>query len=272
MRLQVMSDLHLDFEPMTAPDVDADVVILAGDLHEGGFEGIHWAATTWPDKTVLLVAGNHDFYRTSYSLGRARMRKIADTYHNVFLLDRDYLVVKDVLFVGSTLWTDFLLEASSADDIVTRDAAMVRAARYMADYHLIAHCGRRLLPKDTMQFFNSEHRYIREMLMNSGFEFAARHGIENIRKRVVITHHAPSARSVHSQYKYSLDNAAFASSMDGTVALADLWIHGHTHTSFDYEIEREDGHKARVVCNPRGYADELRCENPDFNPELVIEV
>ena len=28
----------------------------------------------------------------------------------------------------------------------------------------------------------------------------------------------------------------------------DLWIHGHTHTSFDYRVGR-----CRVLCNPRGY-------------------
>jgi predicted phosphodiesterase len=30
-----------------------------------------------------------------------------------------------------------------------------------------------------------------------------------------------------------------------------LWLHGHTHTPFDYEVNG-----TRVVCNPRGYPGE----------------
>ena len=43
-----------------------------------------------------------------------------------------------------------------------------------------------------------------------------------------------------------------------------LWIHGHIHDSHDYTIGN-----TRVIANPRGYIDEL---NPNFDPELVIEV
>ena len=44
-----------------------------------------------------------------------------------------------------------------------------------------------------------------------------------------------------------------------------LWLHGHVHSSFDYMIG-----DTRVVCNPRGYVgNEV---NPNFDPELVVEV
>ena len=35
MRLHILSDLHLEFEPFTPPAVEADVVILAGDVGTG---------------------------------------------------------------------------------------------------------------------------------------------------------------------------------------------------------------------------------------------
>lgn len=41
-----------------------------------------------------------------------------------------------------------------------------------------------------------------------------------------------------------------------------LWIHGHTHTRFDYDVGA-----TRVVCNPRGYHHEQ-----DYDPEMVIEL
>mgnify|MGYP001222896775 CR=1 FL=1 len=48
---------------------------------------------------------------------------------------------------------------------------------------------------------------------------------------------------------------------------AQLWIHGHTHDSFDYPVNG-----TRVLCNPRGYAKDGVSENPFFDPDLVVEV
>jgi hypothetical protein len=60
---------------------------------------------------------------------------------------------------------------------------------------------------------------------------------------------------------------AFASSlemlMDGDRAA--LWVHGHMHDAFDYEI-----YGTRVVCNPRGYAPNAL--NADFRPDLVVKI
>jgi hypothetical protein len=46
-----------------------------------------------------------------------------------------------------------------------------------------------------------------------------------------------------------------------------LWIHGHTHDTFDYLVNG-----TRVICNPRGYAKDGVNENPRFDPNLTIEV
>jgi hypothetical protein len=86
---------------------------------------------------------------------------------------------------------------------------------------------------------------------------------------VVITHHAPSRRSVHPRFASSLLNAAFVSDAERFLGgdRVQLWIHGHTHDSFDYVV---DG--TRVVCNPRGYAKDGVNENHRFDPHLMIEV
>jgi hypothetical protein len=48
---------------------------------------------------------------------------------------------------------------------------------------------------------------------------------------------------------------------------ARLWIHGHTHDSFDYRLNG-----TRVVCNPRGYAKDGVNENASFDPGFVVQV
>ena len=61
--------------------------------------------------------------------------------------------------------------------------------------------------------------------------------------------------------------AAFASSLEGLIEEYQpiLWIHGHTHDPFDYEL-----FATRVVCNPRGYPGEhLR---NGFRPDFTLLV
>ncbi len=44
MKLQYLSDLHLEIAPMDVPITDADVVVLAVDIHSDGMKAIDWAS------------------------------------------------------------------------------------------------------------------------------------------------------------------------------------------------------------------------------------
>jgi hypothetical protein len=86
--------------------------------------------------------------------------------------------------------------------------------------------------------------------------------------RVVVTHHLPSWRSVAPRFLRAPSNAAFASDLDALFDPVTLWIHGHTHHSFDYLAGR-----TRVVANPRGYLlKDGGFENPGFQPDLIVEL
>lgn len=61
MKLHVLSDLHLEFSDFPAPSVDADVIILAGDIGLRS-SGVDWASRRFANKKVIYVAGNHEFY------------------------------------------------------------------------------------------------------------------------------------------------------------------------------------------------------------------
>jgi len=86
-----------------------------------------------------------------------------------------------------------------------------------------------------------------------------------LRAHVVVTHHAPAAASIAPRFVGKPLNAAFASRLDDLIenGRPSLWVHGHTHSSFDYRLGQ-----TRVLCNPRGYPG----ENPYFQPGLVVEV
>src|SRR3546814_20387466 len=86
---------------------------------------------------------------------------------------------------------------------------------------------------------------------------------------VVITHHAPSPRSIHPRYEGSLINTCFVSNSEYLMdaSRAALWIHGHTHDSFDYQVAG-----TRVICKPRGYARDGVNANINFIPNLLVEL
>jgi predicted phosphodiesterase len=249
MRLHILSDLHLEFGAFAPPKADADVVILAGDTHLG-VAGIAWARKTWPNKPVIYIAGNHEFYREFLPGHIETLRRFARK-HSVHFLENEAVTIGGITFLGCTLWTDFALFKDPA-------SAMAAATRGMMDYGVI----RRSLT-DTLLRPSDTARMHAESVAWLSRQCEKRTG-ENL---VIITHHAPSFRSVADDYTRDVLSASFASALDGLVERsgASVWVHGHVHDSVDYTIG-----STRVLANPRGYEGvEL---NPQFNPGLVITV
>jgi len=252
MKLNILSDLHLGLGALDPPDTDADVVILAGDLGRPK-EAVAWASQL--AKPVLYVPGNHEFYGNSIEGTLEELRVLCDAT-GVQLLDDDEFVLDGVRFLGSTLWTDFMLLGPEG-----REIAMREGQRYMHDFSRIRvddATGAIFSPADSAALFERHSRWLAAKLAQP---FAG--------STVVITHHAPSRKSIHPRFAESLLNACFISDvehlMDG--ARARLWVHGHTHDSFDYVVNG-----TRVVCNPRGYAQYGVNENARFDPGFVIDV
>lgn len=270
MKIWILSDLHLELQaPMPLPiPPDADVCVLAGDIDRPIDASIRWAAFHIADSIpVVFVPGNHEFYRDSYLGGLVRGHQFAMRHSNVHMLHDASVVLGGVRFVGGTLWTDYALGAEGvAGEMRDRDIAyaMRNASGLLNDHRVIERTddppitGRSRdnvwMPADARQAHQATRRYL-EAILSTEFDGPT----------VVVTHHAPSSLSVAPRFKDSPLNPAFASDLTDLIwqFTPDLWIHGHVHDSFDYELG-----DTRVVCNPRGYGS----ENPDFDPGLVIEV
>jgi predicted phosphohydrolase len=249
--LHVLSDLHTEFQPVPIPLTAADVVVLAGDtgIHTSG---LRWASAHFAGRTVVCVAGNHEYYGESLPNRTQGLRSDAQKL-GVRFLENEALALGDVVLLGCTLWTDFALHgnvgqaASAAEEHVT-DYRRVRfnsAGRY-----------RRLRAHDTARLHAESLAWLRDEI--------PRHAGKTV---VVVTHHAPSARSIPERFKDDPVSAAFASSLDEFVAASGvtLWVHGHVHDSADYCIGG-----TRVLCNPGGYPGVE--PNSRFVPGLVVRV
>ena len=246
MKLHILCDLHLEFEPFEPPDVGADVVILAGDTHIGD-RGVSWAASAFGDTPVLYVMGNHEYYGKIYPKLLDRVRKAAEGT-NVRVLEDEVAEIDGVRFFGSTLWTDFRL---FGDPVLAGHACSEK----VTDFKRI-----RMLPR------YSKLRTADAAAIHARSKKALREASEEKQVDVVITHHAPSTKSLSEEFKDDLVSAAFVSDLDYLIERtgARLWIHGHTHAPFDYRIG-----ETRVICNPRGYPDE---PGTGFQADMIVEV
>lgn len=258
MKLALFSDLHCEFLPFSAGRAAraADLVILAGDIHNGDV-AIRLGRAMFPGQRIVQVAGNHEFYGGQYQAELAAMRTAARDCA-VHLLENDGIVIDGVRLLGATLWTDFELYAQPGRPRRMAPAeAMAAMQRRMADFRVIRWQDRLLEPEDTVVLHRRSRAWLAERLAEP-----------HPGPTVVVTHHLPSIASVAPPFATAASNTAFASDLDDLFGAADLWVHGHTHHSFDYRRGR-----TRIVCNPRGYPmrDGGR-ENPDFDPSLVIEV
>ncbi|OUL94678.1 metallophosphoesterase [Paraburkholderia hospita] len=277
MKIRVLSDLHLESDqPEIIPHADADLVVLAGDIHNHA-EGLRWAAETFDGAVpVVYVPGNHEYYDGEFGALEAAMHDAAASVDNVYFLNNATLVdpLGQWRVLGTTLWTDFDLYGNDEE---SRAASIAAAERVMLDYRgliqvtwtagndssgqgaLQDNTPRNLTPADTIAL----HRHARTWLeAELAKPFAG--------KTIVVTHHAPHRRSLAERYADDVVSAGFVNDLPSLVrAPVTLWVHGHTHTAFDYV---ENG--ARVVCNPRGYLDRRTraLENAAFAWNKVVEI
>ncbi len=248
MKILVLSDLHLEFEPLEIKPSDVDVIILAGDIHLKD-KGIQWALENFKYVPVIYVLGNHEFYGETYPKLINKLKNETDGTQ-IHILENEHVTIDGVNFLGCTLWTDFKLFGDSR-------LAGYECQQVMTDYKKI-----RVAPKyskiRSIDIF-SIHRKSRHWLANKLSELE---GDAN----VVVTHHAPSIHSVPDHYKQNVISAAYASDLEDLIIRYSpkLWVHGHLHNSSNYRIG-----KTQVICNPRGYSDE---RNPNFDVGLTLNI
>jgi predicted phosphodiesterase len=244
LRVAVFSDLHLEIRPLDPPRVDADVVVLAGDI-DNGTRGIEWARDAFSGR-VVYVPGNHEYYLGDLQVTARELRSTASAA-NIDFLDCDARVIDGVRFVACTLWTDYSLASPER-----RAEVIERSRRYNPDHSMIRNGERNFAPEDAVALC-SRHRQWLEQALASPFDGTT----------VVITHFAPHPASIAPAFTNHPANPGFIVPLPHLMGRAQLWIHGHTHTAFDYEVSG-----TRIVCNPRGYPD----ESTGYRDDCVVEI
>jgi predicted phosphohydrolase len=248
MRLRLLSDLHLEFGSSEVPSVPADLVVLAGDINVRD-RAADWILRTFPDPAtpVLYVLGNHEFYGEKIPRLTEKLRDFYANTH-VRLLENASTALGSYRFFGATLWTDMALhgdvDAGSAAALDMNDFKRIRTSPLWKNFR----------PADARAFHAESIRHLHAFLSA---------GADNA---VVITHHAPSVRSLPPEARAEPITCSYASDLEALIREFQplLWIHGHIHHSSHYRLGR-----TTVIANPRGYPSAL---NPDFKDDLIISL
>jgi Icc-related predicted phosphoesterase len=277
MRIQLISDLHLenypDFVPRAAPDID--VLVLAGDigsyqvgslLDDDDFGLSRFSplrpSAEWPQ--VFYLPGNHEFDALDYDATYVKLRSVCENL-GIEWLEREIITIGSVRFIGTTLWSDFEAIARSKTTIAEQTKALEKAYR-AADFYLSKNTtfknGEPMLAKDIRSLAHECQGWLQEAL-TVPFDGTT----------VTVTHFAPTLRSADPRYGITPGTAGFCNSLDYLLPLSQIWMHGHLHCANDFVATGVSGGKpfsCRVVANPRGYRE--KGEEKAFQESFVVEL
>ena len=275
MKIAICSDIHLEFGPISLENTKkAEVLILSGDIcvakdildrdpHETRFDDksskIHkfFQECCARFKHVIYISGNHEHYNGDFAETFTVLRDRFGYLVNLHILDKESVLINDIMFIGGTLWTDM-----NKEDGIT----LMHMKSMMNDFRCVKNSARKrhfhdlngnsqfqvanFTPDDAVEDHKKMLEYIKIMVEG-----------KHDQKFVVVGHHAPTKLSTHPRYADELTmNGGYSSDLSEFILdhpQIKLWTHGHTHEEFDYLIGT-----TRIVCNPRGYINyEDRADN-----------
>jgi len=245
MKLQVISDLHVDFcKYPYCNDNNADVLIIAGDTGNGGFAINHMLKSKLFDmyQHIIMVPGNHEYYTKKRMSSKYKKYKkdpllpwvkLSEAQDNFHFLMNETVELDGVVFYGGIMWTSL----KNGDPLFE-----LQVKQSMNDFKYVS-----------VSNVKQQHN---EFKLNFPDKVD-----------VVISHHAPSFNSIAEEYKSDLLTPAYYEDMHEYLGKTNLWVHGHVHHTNDYI---QNG--CRVVSNPRGYYQYQKDQNPDFDPNIIFYV
>lgn len=296
MKLQIVSDLHLEFGTTTIHNEgNTDVLVLSGDIcvaHElrdrdsYNVLGENYKSNLYHTffqeccerfPHIIYVMGNHEHYHGDFAKSYDHLKEKLGYLKNLYILEKEVKVIDDVTFVAGTLWTNM-----NKEDPIT----IGKIKGYMNDYRIIEDSNEMVtfsypeLSEDGIPIPGSKVFHQRPSKFSPEKSIIEHKGMMNLvhetlasiqpgSKVVIVGHHAPSKLSTKPRYQFDfIVNGAYSSDLSDLILdnpCIKLWTHGHTHSSFDYMLG-----STRIVCNPRGYYNYE--ENDEFDSGKVVEI
>lgn len=256
MKINILSDIHLEKGEYSPPIISSDLLVLAGDIcqiHEKELL-INFFKKIPPYQKTIMILGNHEYLFSDHNQCENQLRQILNDFSNITLLENESLIIDDVEFIGTTLWTNFLAHGEEY---------------YLASKEIVQ---KHWTPQNAFIFDENNNKihlsvdYAEEKAYAAINYLKEKISSKTNRKRVVITHFPPTKMSTETAYLDDKLNSYWINDLDHLIQNIDLWIHGHIHQSKNYF--HPSG--TQIICNPRGNMKKVI--NNFFNPNLIIEI
>lgn len=266
MKIALMSDIHAEFyrhETNWLPPLpdNPDVLVLAGDNHVGGqlIDFVARICDALPSTQIILIAGNHEFYRQYRLKTLAMYREVYANHKQVHFLENTSVDIEGIRFIGATLWTGFPPHLSE----YSQEEVMKYAKENVNDFSLIAddtNVGKieALTPERAKILFHESKNSISQMLMES---IPA--------KCVVVTHFPPLMRLIHPKFPIDKVSSYFTSDCQDLIETYQpaYWFYGHNHWSSQIALG-----KTQIFSNQFGYPNERWKMGGVFDQNLIFQL
>ena len=252
MKIQIASDLHLEGRAGHMPSASAfrtvpgrDVLVLAGDIGNRT-QARAFIRRELDASPVIYVPGNHEYYseRPRESID-ADWRVIAAEHPDLHYLIGAGVEIDGVRFFGASWYSDLWGTTDPWDLATTHNGISDFWSPFNGggEWTLSRHINHHLAQTDLL---------------------SAQAGQVD----VVITHWPPTREAIHPIFDGDKLNPYFINDREDLVRAvgAKLWISGHTHEAYDYQIGA-----TRCIGNPTGYSGEHR-QSRLFRPDKVVGV
>jgi predicted phosphodiesterase len=243
-----ISDIHTEFykedeiqglfESLKIPPVD--YLILAGDIGNpttAYFQYFRFLELCKSiNKNIFLISGNHEYYESNYNMEdiENKIRKMCIEIGITFL-QNESILHNGIRFIGSTLWS--LVEKQAFKDIGD-------------SYYKV---------------FRSHIEYSEKFI--DSLKFLRKTLLESKEPCIVITHHVPTEKVIHTRYRGDNLSSAFYTDIVYSLNLKKCryWFCGHTHETAKLRLSSG----AFIIVNPVGYRDERRTTKTFTEPEIL---
>lgn len=241
VKIQLISDTHLEFKQNIPISFAGDILILAGDIGTMG-SGYKQFITECANycKYVIVITGNHEYWNSRGKDHVTRqIREHIDPIENAWFLQREYVDLCGYRFAGCTMWTRIPQEHGYTIEDHINDYKKIKVLKGEKRH--------KIRFKDVQDWHFYDKLWMKEAIRNSPLPV------------VVVTHHSP----IFDLSPKPLDYAFHSDLTDMMTEKVVLWCHGHTHSHRKFQVG-----ETTVWSNPVGYPK----EETGYVPDEIIEI